>query len=321
MQAVVVRQFGDPKRLKVEEVPTPQPGEGEALVEVKAAAINPSDVKNVQGAMHGTTLPRIPGRDFAGTVVRGPRDVVGREVWGTGGDIGFTKDGSHAQYILLPLAALTPKPGNLSMDAAGSAGLIFVTAWSALIGAAGVSANDTVLVIGATGGVGSAAVQIAKSRGAKVIGAVRSDELAARARENGADEIINSSRENLAEAALSMTQGGGADVVFDTSGLMFAQGIEAAALHGRVCVIAAPADGQSTFNLRGLYRKELRVYGVDTRRLDVVACAKLLAEMRPGFESGKFKVNPGQSRPLAAASEAYGQTAGGMGRFFLRPDN
>lgn len=321
MQAVVVRQFGDPKLLKVEEVPTPQPGDGEVLVEVKAAAINPSDVKNIQGAMHGTTLPRIPGRDFAGTVVRGPHDVLGLEVWGTGGDIGFTRDGSHAQYILLPLTALTPKPRNLSMDAAGSAGLIFVTAWSALIGAMGVSANDTVLVIGATGGVGSAAVQIAKSRGAKVIGAVRSDEHFALARENGADEIINTSSGNLADAARSMTQGGGANVVFDTSGFMFAQCIEAAALHGRICVISAPADGKSTFNLRSLYRKELRIYGVDTRQLDVVACAKLLSEMRSGFESGRLTVNPGQPRPLAAASEAYDQAARGEGRFYLRPND
>ena len=105
MRTIIVRQFGDPKLLKVEEVPTPQPGDGEALVEVKAAGINPSDVKNIQGVMHGTTLPRIPGRDFAGVVVRGPAETIGREVWGTGGDIGFTRDGSHAQYILLPLAA------------------------------------------------------------------------------------------------------------------------------------------------------------------------------------------------------------------------
>ena len=164
MRAIVVRQFGDPKLLKVQEIPTPQPGDGEALVEVKAAGVNPSDVKNIQGVMHGTTLPRIPGRDFAGVVVRGPAQTIGHEVWGTGGDIGFTRDGSHAQYILLPSAALTPKPANLSMEAAGSAGLIFVTAWSALMTAADVSHTETVLVIGASGGVGSAAVQIARSR-------------------------------------------------------------------------------------------------------------------------------------------------------------
>jgi NADPH2:quinone reductase len=320
MRAIIVRQFGDPKLLKVEEVPTPQPGDDEALVEVKAAGINPSDVKNVQGVMHGTTLPRIPGRDFAGVVVRGPAVTIGREVWGTGGDIGFTRDGSHAQYILLPLAALTPKPANLSMDAAGSAGLIFVTGWSAMIVAANVSQGDTVLIIGATGGVGSAAVQIAKSRGARVIGAVRSDEDFARARANGADESINTRSQNLTDTVRAMTKGAGATVVFDTSGLMFAESIEAAAQKGRVSVNTAPADGKSTFNLRSVYRKELRVLGVDTRPLDAVACAKLLAEMRSGFESGKFRATPGQSRPLSAAAEAYDLAAHGKGRFYLRPN-
>jgi NADPH:quinone reductase len=319
MRAIVVRQFGDPKLLKVEEIPTPQPGAGEALVEVKAAGINPSDVKNIQGVMHGTTLPRIPGRDFAGVVVRGPAETIGREVWGTGGDIGFTRDGSHAQYILLPLAALTPKPANLSMDAAGSAGVIFVTAWSAMIIATQVSQGDTVLVIGASGGVGSAAVQIAKSRGAKVIGAVQSDEDSTRTRANGADEIINTGSQNLTDAVHAITKGG-ASVVFDTSGLLFAESVEAAAQKGRISVISAPADGKSTFNLRSVYRKELRVLGVDTRPMDVIACAKLLAEMRPGFESGKFHVTLGQSRPLSAAAEAYDLVARGKGRFYLRPN-
>jgi NADPH:quinone reductase-like Zn-dependent oxidoreductase len=219
----------------------------------------------------------------------------------------------------VPRAALTPKPANFSMDAAGSAGLVFVTAWSALVTAADVSKDDTVLIIGASGGVGSAAVQIAKARGATVIGAVRSDQDSASARENGADQIINTTSADWVGEVLSMTKGRGADVVFDTSGRMFSQSVEAAAMAGRIAVITAPGDGQTTFNLRSVYRKELRVIGVDTRRLDVVACAKLLAQIRPGFESGKYQLKPGQSRPLAAAAEAYEQTGRGAGRFYLRP--
>jgi NADPH:quinone reductase len=102
LRAVVLRHFGPPDELRVEDVPQPRPSEGEALVKVMAAAINPSDVKNVQGGMAGTTLPRVPGRDFAGVVADGPPDDIGREVWGTGGDIGFMRDGSHAQFMLLP---------------------------------------------------------------------------------------------------------------------------------------------------------------------------------------------------------------------------
>ena len=320
MRAIVIHQFGDPKQLKVEEVPTPEPRGGEVLVAVKAASINPSDVKNVAGAMHGTTLPRIPGRDFAGIVVRGDADLIGREVWGTGGDISRTRDGSHAEYLLLPRTAVTPKPTTLSMEAAATAGLSFVTAWTAMVTVAGVSSGETVVILGATGGTGSAAVQIAKARGARVIGAVRSDDDFPSVRQDGADEVINTRSANIVDAVRSITNGRGAEVVFDGSGMMFAEAVEVAGMDGRIPVIAAPADGKASFNLRSLYRKGLRVQGIDTLRLDAVACAKLLAQMTPGFESGQFKAKPGKPLPLAAAGEAYAQAARGGGRIVLRPD-
>jgi NADPH:quinone reductase len=320
MQAIVIHQFGDPKQLKVEEVPTPEPGSGEVLVAVKAASINPSDVKNVVGAMHGTTLPRIPGRDFAGIVVRGDTDLIGREVWGTGGDISRTRDGSHAEYLLLPRTAITPKPTKLSMEAAATAGLSFVTAWEAIVTIAGVSAGETVVILGATGGTGSAAVQIAKARGARVIGGVRSDDDFTSVRQDGAEEVINTRSVNIVDAVRAITNGNGAEVVFDGSGMMFAEAVEVARLDGRMPVIAAPADGKATFNLRSLYRKGLRIQGIDTLRLDAVACAKLLAQMAPGFESGQIKARAGRPLPLAAAAEAYEQSAHGGGRIVLRPD-
>ncbi|MGD1018678.1 MAG: zinc-binding alcohol dehydrogenase family protein [Verrucomicrobiia bacterium] len=320
MRAIVIHQFGDPKQLKVEEVPTPEPGDDEVLVAVKAASINPSDVKNVAGAMHGTTLPRIPGRDFAGLVVQGDASLIGHEVWGTGGDIGFTRDGSHAEYLLLPCQAVTPKPTTLSMEAAATAGLVFVTAWSSMVTAAKVMSGETAVVIGAAGGVGSAAVQIAKARGARVIGVVRTDDDFPAARKNGADEVINAKSGNLLDAVRSLTKDRGANVVFDTSGMMFAEIIELAGMDGRIPVITAPADGKASFNLRSLYRKGLRVQGIDTLRLDAVACAKLLAQMVPGFESGQFKARAGRPLPLAEAAEAYAQAAHGGGRIVLRPD-
>jgi NADPH:quinone reductase-like Zn-dependent oxidoreductase len=320
MRAIVIHQFGDPKQLKVEEVPTPEPRGDEVLVAVKAAAINPSDVKNVAGAMHGTTLPRIPGRDFAGIIVRGAADLIGREVWGTGGDISRTRDGSHAEYLLVPRTAVTPKPATLSMEAAATAGLSFVTAWEAMVTTAGVSAGDTVVIMGATGGTGSAAVQVAKARGARVVGVVRSDDDFSRVRQDGADDVINSRSGSIVDAIRSITNNRGADVVFDGSGMMFAEAVEVAGLDGRIPVTAAPVDGKAAFNLRNLYRKELRVQGIDTLRLDAVACAKLLAQMAPGFESGQFKARPGKPLPLAAAVDAYEQAARGGGRIALRPD-
>jgi NADPH:quinone reductase-like Zn-dependent oxidoreductase len=320
MRALVIRQFGEPKFLKVEEVLTPRAGEGEAVVKVMAAGINPSDVKNVQGKMHGTTLPRIPGRDFAGVVVEGPPDRVGREVWGSGGDIGYTRDGSHAQFIRIPSAALALKPKKLTMDEAGSAGLVFVTGWASLVSAANVSQSDCALVIGAGGGVGFAAVQVAKAKGAKVIGAVQSEEDATEARGAGADFIVNTRSEKLTEGVQKVTDGYGANVVLDTSGSMFAECVEAAAMGGRISVITAPPDGNSAFNLRMVYRKELRIFGVDTRGLDVTASAKLLAQMSGEFESGAFKVKLGQPRPLAEVPAAYEDSSRGKGRIYLRPN-
>jgi NADPH:quinone reductase len=320
MRAIVIHQFGDPKQLKVEEVPTPEPRDGEVLVAVKAASINPSDVKNVAGAMHGTTLPRIPGRDFAGIVVRGDADLIGREVWGTGGDISRTRDGSHAEYLLLPRTAVTPKPTTLSMEAAATAGLSFVTAWEAIVTTAVVSAGETVVVLGATGGTGSAAVQVAKARGARVIGGVRSDDDFTSVRQDGAEEVINTRSGNIVDAVRSITNGHGAEVVFDGSGMMFAEAVEMARLDGRMPVIAAPADGKAAFNLRSLYRKGLRIQGIDTLRLDAVACAKLLAQMTDNFESGQFNAKAGKPLPLAAAAEAYEQATRGGGRIVLRPD-
>ena len=108
-------------------------------------------------------------------MVKGPNDLVGRAVWGTGGDISRTRDGSHAQYLLLPRLAVTPTPAALAFEAAGTAGLSFVTAWTALVTTAGLAPGETVVIMGATGGTGSAAVQIAKARGARIIGVVRSE--------------------------------------------------------------------------------------------------------------------------------------------------
>lgn len=320
MRAVVIRQFGDPRNLKIEEVPTPQPAAGEILVQVRAASINPSDAKNVTGHMHRTTLPRVPGRDFAGVVVRGPAKLVGREVFGTGGDVGFVRDGSHAQFIAVPSDGVTLKPAALSMEAAGLAGVTFVAAWSAMVVAAQIARGETALIIGATGGVGSAAVQIAAWRGATVIGAVRAEQEIADARRFGAHEVINTTSEKLSDAVHRLTGGAGAAVVFDSSGMMFHEAIEAAASDARVPVIAAPPDGHASLNLRSVYRKELRIHGVDTIRLDTVASAKILQQLLPGFESGAIKVHPGEPYPLSKAAEAYQIAAKGGHRIVLRPD-
>jgi NADPH2:quinone reductase len=168
MQVIQFKQFGDPSQLELVERPRLKADGENAIVRVEAASVNPSDVKNLAGRMPQTTLPRVPGRDYSGVVVDGPDDWLGQEVWGTGGDVGFTRDGTHAEYIAVPRSSLVRKPAKLSHEEAGSAGVTFITAWRGLIEYAALSKGETVAVIGATGGVGSAAVQIAKRMGARI---------------------------------------------------------------------------------------------------------------------------------------------------------
>src|ERR1700752_813243 len=113
MKALRFGKFGPPSVLAIGEVPRPEPRAGEALVQVKAAAINPSDVKNVSGFFQATTLPRTPGRDFAGLVVTGKK-FRGQEVWGSGSGLGTTHDGAQAEYVVVPEEALSLKPRKLS---------------------------------------------------------------------------------------------------------------------------------------------------------------------------------------------------------------
>src|SRR5438270_621800 len=129
MKALRFHQFGSFQNLKVETLPDPKPKPGEVLVQIRAASLNPSDAKNVLGRMQGTTLPRTPGRDFAGIVIEGPAAMIGMEVWGSGGDLGFERDGTHAESILLPAGGVRPKPKNLSFEEAAAVGVNFVTAW------------------------------------------------------------------------------------------------------------------------------------------------------------------------------------------------
>jgi len=112
---------------------------GWAVVRVRAASVNPSDVKNVAGQMHGTVLPRVPGRDLSGMVEAGPSDWVGTEVWGTGGDAGFTLDGSHAGLIAVPESALARRPAALDQAQAASVGVAFVVGWMGLADYAGLN--------------------------------------------------------------------------------------------------------------------------------------------------------------------------------------
>jgi len=325
MLAVRIDHFGVPSELQIQELPCPAlTSDDQVLVKVYAAGINPSDVKNVAGAMQGTKLPRTPGRDFAGVVVAGAASLIGQEVWGTGGDIGFTQDGTHAEYIALPKTAISPKPQALSMDEAGSIGVTFVTAALCLT-AGQVASGETILVIGATGGVGSAVVQIAKWKGARVIGTVRKEGDRALVQQMGADVVINLADGVLPDLVKAGTDGTGVNLIVDTvGGAMVEPCLKSLAHKGRLIEISAPAnDRRVSFDLIDFYHREARLIGVDSRALDASACAKILTALTPGFASGALRATAAELHryPMEEAIAAYEQVQNRRvpGRVLLAP--
>jgi NADPH:quinone reductase len=175
MKALRFAEFGPPSVLRIEEVAIPQPAEGEALIRVKAAAINPSDVGNVAGRFKATTLPRTPGRDFAGIVVKG-KQHEGEEVWGSSSSLGIVQDGSHAEYVVAPIETISIKPKSLSMAQAAAIGVPFITAWASVVSAAQIQPGETILIVGAAGAVGQAATQIANCQKGALVRATKRDD-------------------------------------------------------------------------------------------------------------------------------------------------
>jgi len=154
MRALQFSDFGPVSNLRLVELPDPKADAATAIVKVAAGAISPSDVKNVEGAMEHTTLPRVPGRDYAGTVIYGPGEWIGTEVWGTGGEIGYSVDGSHAELMAVPVASLRRKPKTLSFEQAAAIGVTYLAAWLGVVEYAQLAPGETLLVIGAGGDVG-----------------------------------------------------------------------------------------------------------------------------------------------------------------------
>ena len=161
MKALKFNKTGSLEKLKVVSVDDPIPQSGEVIVRVLAAAINPSDIKSVLGKMSETKMPRIPGRDFAGIVISNSK-WKGKSVFGTGGKLGFSNDGTHAELVAVPESGLVELPKNISFSDAAAMGLSYVTGWQSIVVVGQLRSQETVLITGAAGAVGSAAVRLAK---------------------------------------------------------------------------------------------------------------------------------------------------------------
>jgi len=294
----------------------------EVLIEVRAAAVNPSDVKAATGLMPYAVFPRTPGRDYAGIVIDGPAGSVGREVFGSSGDLGIRRDGSHATHLAVEADAVVEKPKNLSWEEAAGIGVPFVTAMEGFRRAGMPERGETVLVMGVSGKVGQAAVQIASWNGARVIGVVRRNE-PYEGHANSRVEVIDASGTDVATPVRELTDGKGADIVFNTVGDPYFQvAHQSLALRGRQILIAT-IERIVPFDILGFYRGQHTYVGIDTLALSSIATGAVLRELGPGFASGQLKpfpIKPGAIYPLQDAKSAFLAVAGSSrDRVILRP--
>lgn len=299
MKALRFSTFGAPSVLSIEEVPTPEPRAGEALVRVIAAAINPSDVKNVSGHFK-SPLPRVPGRDYAGVVVAGDAEK-GLEVWGSGAGFGVGRDGAHAEFLVVPAAWISPKPSLLSMEQAAAIGVPYLAAWLALVRAGNVQAGETVLVVGVSGAAGRAATQIAHWKKARVLGASTHSDNPSKA-----DAVINTTTRHLDQEVRALTDGKGADLVLDAvGGPMFEPSLKSLSRGGRQIALSSAKDRRVSFDLVDYYHNLAHLIGVDTMKLTGTEIAGLMNELNAGFQEGHLQAPPVTAWPLERAIEAY----------------
>ena len=344
MKAVYFYQHGGPDVLEFGRVSTPEPGQGYVLVRLRAASLNRLDLWVRQG-WPGIKLdyPHIPGADGSGEIAAlgagvsgwsiGDRVVINANLccgscdyclsgfenrcrkWGL---LGETQRGTYAQYLALPVVNVYPLPAEFSYEAAAAAGLVFHTAWHSLIQRGQVRRGETVLVVGASGGVNTASIQIAKFAGARVIVVGADARKLALAESLGADVLIDRSRdENWAKAVYQVTEKRGADVIIDNVGTTFPQSFRAAAKGGRILTVGNTGGARFEIDNRFIFSKHLSIFGSSMgTRQDFAEVMELVFAR---------KLNPviDRSFPLsdARAAHEYLEKGEQLGKVTLRIDD
>jgi NADPH2:quinone reductase len=304
------------------ELPTPIPKEGEVLIEIQAASLNFPDLLIVQNKYQfKPPLPFVPGSEYAGVVRAVGEGVshlkVGQNVACLSGTGGF---GTHT---LAPAKLCMPLPeGFPAVDAAAFI-MIYATSHHALIDRAQLKAGETVLVLGAAGGVGTAAIQIAKAAGARVIAAASTDEKCALCQRIGADATINYSKDNLREQIKALTDGKGPDVIYDPVGGDFAEpAFRSIAWRGRYLVVGFAAGPIPSLPLNLPLLKGASIVGVfwgDFSRREPKVNATMMAELAQWYAQGKIKPVIDRTMPMSDLKAAYAHmgSRGVMGKLVM----
>ncbi len=312
MRAVVCHAWGQPDTLSVETSPLPIPAAGEVLLRVHAAGVNFPDTLIIQGKYQfKPELPFTPGSEVAGEVLALGEGVQNVQV----GDrvIAFLSTGGYATHAVAQAAQVMPLPEGMDYEAAAAFTLASGTSYHALVDRAKLQAGETLLVLGAAGGVGLAAVQIGHRLGARVIAAASSDEKLALCRQEGADETINYATEDL-RARLKeltggkLTKGGGPDVIYDPVGGAYAEpAFRSIGWGGRYLVVGFAAGDIPALPLNLPLLKGASLVGVfwgEFARRDPRGNARNLSTMTDWIRDGQMRLHVSQTYPLEGAAQA-----------------
>lgn len=312
MKAILCEQWGGPETLRLADIPLPEPGQGQVRIRIAAAGVNFPDVLIIQKKYQmQPALPFVPGAEVAGTI-----DAVGDGVQGLAPGMAVAAlcgIGGFAEACVVDAALCVPLPPGVPMDLAASLVLAWGTSWHALRDRAALREGETLLVLGAAGGVGLAAVQIGHAIGARVIAAAGTPEKLALCRAHGADEAIDYEREDLREALKRLTAGKGPDVIFDAVGGRFTEpAFRSIAWRGRHLVIGFAAGDVPALPLNLPLLKGASLVGVfwgEFAKREPKRNADGLREVLGWIGSGEIRPLVSRRYPLADAAQALADMA------------
>jgi putative PIG3 family NAD(P)H quinone oxidoreductase len=309
VHAVVITTPGGPEVLSLEEVPDPVPGEGEVLVEVTAAGVNPADVMQRQGFYPPPPgASAYPGLECSGRITRVGPGVSG---WRAGDSVcALMAGGGYAELVAVPAGQLLPIPAGVSLADAAALPEVACTVHASVFGQAALVPGEILLVHGGAGGIGTMAIQLAKARGAIVACTAGSPAKLARCRELGADLAISYRDDDFVAAIKDFTGGRGADVVLDIVGAPYlARNIEALAISGRLLQISVRDGAQAEVNLGVLMRKRITIYASTLRARPVAEKTVIVGAVRdqvwPLVAEGRVVPVIERTLPLAEAAQAH----------------
>src|SRR5437763_13412370 len=317
VKAVLCKQYGPPETLVVEELPSPRAGPGEAVVSVKAASVNFPDVLIIQNKYQfKPPLPFSPGSELAGIVKEVGSGVSG---WKPGDRvIAFTTYGAFAEEVKTEAARLLPLPAGMDFVTGAAFLLTYATSDHALRDRGALKSGETLLVLGAAGGVGLAAIEIGEALGARVIACASSDDKLAVCREHGADAGINYATEDLRERVKALTEGKGVDVVYDPVGGAYTEpAFRSLAWRGRLLVVGFAAGEIPKLPLNLPLLKGASVVGVfwgDFARREPQRFRASVEQLGRWYREGQLRPHVPETLPLAQAAEAIKLLASRQGK-------